>query len=65
LQRFTISLRICFNRYDYLSIYSEPEAFGKINISYENPIIKPEDELVIINNIAKYILDKIKCKITL
>ncbi len=58
----TISLKICFNRYDYLSIYSEPETFNKINISYENPILKIEDELIIINNVAKYILDKITLK---
>jgi Fic family protein len=58
----TISFRISFNRYDFLSIYSIPETFGKINISYENSIIKLEDELVIINNVAKYILDKITLK---
>ncbi|MEI7597229.1 MAG: Fic family protein [Bacteroidota bacterium] len=59
----TISLTVCFNSYDYLSIYSIPETFGKINISFENPIIKPEDELVIINNVAKYILDDITLKL--
>jgi len=58
----TISLKICFNRYDYLSIYSMPETFSKINISFENPTIKQEDELLIINNVAKYILDKITLK---
>jgi len=58
----SISLKISFNRYDYLSISSSPETFGKINISFENPIIKHEDELVIINNVAKFILDKIALK---
>jgi Fic family protein len=57
-----ISLRISFNQYNYISIYSLPETFDKINISYENPTIGLEVESVIVNSMAKYILDKITLK---
>jgi Fic family protein len=57
-----IDLKIIFIRYNYLSIYSKPETFSKIHIPYSNPIISQDDEILIINSLAQYIIDQISAK---
>ncbi len=55
----SVEIRFSFARYNFLKIYSKQNIFKNILIPYDNPKINSDDEISIINSVAKYILSLI------
>ncbi len=59
----SVEVEFRFEEYNFLKIYSKQNIFRDILIPYDNPKINSDDKILIVNSVAKYILNLIAEKI--